>query len=59
MALFDFEAEHAPYGDETWTHTILRLDDDPVVLSALEGYGIEVIADPEPEVIALDDSRLL
>ena len=53
------EGEHAPYGDETWKHTILRLDDDPAVLTALEEYGIEVIADPELEVVALDDSGLL
>lgn len=59
VALFDFEGEHAPYGDETWKHTILRLDDDPAVVRALEEYGIEVIADPEPEVVALDDSGLL
>ena len=26
VALFDLEGEHAPYGDETWKHTILRLD---------------------------------
>ena len=59
VALFDFEGEHAPYGDDAWTHTILRLDDDLAVLTALEEYGIEVIADPEPEVVALDDSGLM
>jgi hypothetical protein len=32
---------------------------DPAVLSVLQEYGIEVIADPEPEVVALDDSGLV
>ena len=59
VALFDLEGEHAPYDAETLTHTILRLDGDPAVLSALKEYGIEVIADPEPEVVALDDSGLV
>lgn len=59
VTLFDREGEHLPYDDDAWQGVSERLD-DPVVVSALAGYGIHVLpGEPELPFVPLDGSGLL
>jgi hypothetical protein len=60
ITLFDTAGQHAPYDDaEGWSATVHRLDDDRLTRDALDRYGIQVIPDPDPPTVPLDDSGLL
>ncbi|MGH9185770.1 MAG: RES domain-containing protein [Acidimicrobiales bacterium] len=59
VTLFDTAGEHRPYDDPGWVPTVRPLAGDQPVLAALARYGIQVIPDPDPATITLDDSGLV
>jgi hypothetical protein len=60
VTLFDAAGEHPPYDDaKGWAPAVYPLEDDRATRDALDRYGIQVIPDPDPAIVALDESGLL
>jgi hypothetical protein len=60
VTLFDSAGEHPPYDDaEGWAPALHRLVDDGPTRDTLARFGIQVIPDPDPPTVSLDESGLL
>lgn len=60
VTLFDLAGEHPPYDDaDGWAATVHPLWTDPPTLAALARSGIQVMPDPDPAIVALDESGLV